>query len=206
MEEQKRYHHGDLRGALIRAALEILDTEGLSALSLRAAAARAGVSHAAPKHHFGNMQGLVGAVIAHGYRRLDAMMSEDRAESSADLVEQVRASHRAYALFAIENPALFRLIFSRTHFDFGDEGLRGTVVSANQHLESLSRAIAAAVGATGDQDWRRIATAIWTSAHGYAHLVIDGRMSRAGEREPYPPPDIGRVLFEGFARGASVDA
>ena len=90
MEEQKRYHHGDLRGALIRAALEILDTEGLSALSLRAAAARAGVSHAAPKHHFGNMQGLVGAVIAHGYRRLDAMMSEDRAERSADLVEKVR--------------------------------------------------------------------------------------------------------------------
>ena len=201
MEEQKRYHHGDLRGALIRSALEILDTEGLSALSLRAIAARAGVSHAAPKHHFGNMQGLVGAVIAHGYRRLDAMMSENRAESSADLIEQVRASHRAYARFAIENPALFRLMFSRTQFDFGEEGLRDTVVSANQHLESLSRAIANAVGATGEQDWRRIALAIWTSAHGYAHLVIDGRMARPGGGDPFPPPDIGRLLFRGLAGG-----
>jgi AcrR family transcriptional regulator len=198
MDERRRYHHGNLRDALIKAALEILDTDGLSALSLRAAAARAGVSHAAPKHHFGNMRGLVGAVVAHGYRQLDAMMAENRARSSDDLVEQVRASHRAYARFAIENPGLFRLMFSRAHFDFSDESLRDTVVGANQHLESLSRAIAAAIGADVERDWRAIATAIWTSAHGYAHLLIDGRLVNRETGEPEPIPDIGRFLFEGF--------
>ena len=73
---KQAHHHGDLRNALIRAGLDILDTEGLDALTLRKAAARAGVSHAAPAHHFQGKEGLLAAIAAHGYEQFRALMQE----------------------------------------------------------------------------------------------------------------------------------
>jgi len=77
---RRGYHHGDLARALVLAGLEILEESGLPGLTLRAIAARAGVSHAAPRNHFGDFRGLIGAIVAEGFRRHAAAM---RAEMAA---------------------------------------------------------------------------------------------------------------------------
>ena len=105
MTSQRPYHHGDLRAALLRAALEAIDERGASALSLRQVAGRAGVSHTAAAYHFGDKAGLLTAIAAEGYRRLgDAL---DTARSSGAFLDV----GVAYVNFAVTNRAYFDVMF-----------------------------------------------------------------------------------------------
>src|SRR6266404_6293460 len=107
------YHHGDLRRALIAAARAILEEDGLSALSLRATARRASVSQAAPYHHFPDKDALLAALGAEGFDALDRSM-RDRMEGLVDPAQRLIASGTAYVAFAVENPALFQIMFGAT--------------------------------------------------------------------------------------------
>ncbi len=111
MRRPAPYHHGGLRDALIEAAQAILESEGSAALSLRAVARRAGVSPAAPYHHFPDKQALLDAVAERGFDALTAAMTErmDRAGGNAARLD---ASGIGYVAFAVANPALFSLMFS----------------------------------------------------------------------------------------------
>jgi AcrR family transcriptional regulator len=104
------YHHGDLRDALVRAARTILEKQGLAALSLRGVARVVGVSPAAPYHHFPDKQALLEAVAAQGFDALTAAM-EKRMAKKTDPTGRLDASGVGYVTFALENPALFRLMF-----------------------------------------------------------------------------------------------
>ena len=97
------YHHGDLRRAILNAALDVISADGPSALSLRDLARRAGVSHAAPAHHFKDRTGLLTAIAAEGYELLAATLAE-----AADLKD---AGVR-YVRFAREHPAHFQVMFT----------------------------------------------------------------------------------------------
>src|SRR6476619_8112217 len=102
----KPYHHGDLRSAVLAAAEKILETEGVDALTLRAVARAVGVSHTAPKNHFGDLQGLLSELAAVGYRRYgDALVSAMEA-AGADPRMRMRAMGRAYVAFARAHPGL----------------------------------------------------------------------------------------------------
>src|ERR1700743_2586808 len=105
------YHHGGLRDALIHAALEILESEGLAALSLRAVARRAGVSAAAPYHHFPDKQALLDAVAERGFDALTAAMTE-RMDRAGDDAARLDGKGIGAVAFAVANPALFGLMFS----------------------------------------------------------------------------------------------
>ncbi len=199
MVETRPYHHGDLRSALLTAALEVLEEGGVAALSLRGTAARAGVSHAAPKHHFGNRKGLVTAIATIGYSRFAATMAEECARSAQNPLGQVRAINRGYVKFALQNKAIFRLMFSRDHYDQDNLELAQAACRAFTLLEETSRSVARALGVVEADAWRDIANLIWTTVHGYAHLLIDGRLVNRETGEPEPIPDIGRLLFEGFS-------
>ena len=198
MSESRPYHHGDLRSALLSAALELLEEGGLASLSLRGAAARAGVSHAAPKHHFGNRKGLLTAIATIGYSRFAATMAEECARSAQNPLGQVRAITRGYVKFALQNRAIFRLMFSLDHYDRDNQELAAAVCRAFTLLEDTSRSVARALGVAEGDAWREIANLIWTTVHGYAHLLIDGRLVNRTTGEPEPIPDIGRLLFDGF--------
>src|ERR1700748_414629 len=104
------YHHGDLRDALVRAAEKIIRNDGLDALTLRAVAREAGVSHAAPAHHFKDLSGLLTELAIVGFKRLRGCM--ERAAREPSYMPWVVA--RTYVLFAIENSELFLLMF-RSH-------------------------------------------------------------------------------------------
>ncbi len=104
------YHHGDLRRALIDGALRQIGTRGLGGWSLREAAAEAGVSHAAPYHHFRDRDDLVAAVARDGLERLDALMAEGQQRAGDEPLDQLLAIGLAYVRFAVERPDYFAAI------------------------------------------------------------------------------------------------
>jgi AcrR family transcriptional regulator len=195
MDEEPRYHHGDLRNALLKAGHEILEEKGLRALSLRAVAARVGVSHSAPAHHFGNLKGLLTGLVTEAYARFAASMADERARSAPSPVEQIRAAGRGYVAFAQHNPALFRLMFSSVQLDGDNAEMRRAGEKAYRQLVEISHPAAEALGAKTEDEKREIANLIWTATHGYAHLLVEGRMSGPDQMEADPPPDIAGILF-----------
>lgn len=189
MAKPTAYHHGNLRAALLAAALALLEEGGLAALSLRKVAARAGVSHAAPAHHFPNLRALSTALAVIAFERFDRAMAKARGRARPDAAAQVRAAGRGYLAFARANPALFRLMFSAAALDWSDADLKAAATASFQQLQAISAPFAAQLGLTSQADCRELERLIWSSAHGFAHLAIDGKMTEAGG-----PPDIARFL------------
>jgi AcrR family transcriptional regulator len=161
------YHHGDLRAALVRAALELLEESGESALSLRAVARRAGVSPAAPYRHYSDREALVSAVAAVGYRELAQRLAA--AHPSPSSPEQLVSVAVAYVQFALERPALFRVMFGEPcDRDNGERVAATAAVSAYVH-GIVERTFP-------DADAEDLATAIWALVHGLAFLHLDGKL------------------------------
>src|SRR5690606_17147113 len=102
---EKPYHHGNLPAALVDAALEVLESEGIEALTLRELARRVGVTHAAPYRHFKDKAALLAALAAEGFARLSRAVEARRGEGIAGAAE-------AYLRFAADHPAHFRLMFA----------------------------------------------------------------------------------------------
>ena len=133
----RRYHHGDLKTALLAEAETILERDGIQALTLRAAARAAGVSHAAPTNHFGDLTGLLSELAAVGFRRFSAMLAAARA-SGDDPASGGRAMGRAYVTFARAHPNLFVLMFRSERLDTTRPALREAMDAAAQALRSAS--------------------------------------------------------------------
>lgn len=163
------YHHGDLRNALLATAVEELAEHGAASVSLRAIARRAGVSHAAPTHHFRDKAGLLTAVATQGYEMLGDRLAET-AQRNPGLAE-VGAT---YVRFAVEQPAHFGVMFSPELIDADDPGL----IAARDRARTLLRA--------GTDDPVR-ALAAWSVVHGLASLLLDRTVT------PVPPPDVGAL-------------
>lgn len=171
------YHHGDLRRALIEAALTIIDDDGVDALTLRGVARRAGVSHAAPYHHFADLADLRAAAAAECFVDLSDRMVRARAAGvSAD--EQVRELGRSYIGYAVERPNRFRLMWRP---ELRGPGAPGEAV-ANAGEESY-RPLLASVAAGQDAGLFRagavpdLALFAWATVHGFATLLVDGPLT-----------------------------
>lgn len=174
----KRYHHGSLPEALLAAAETVLLRDGIPGLGLRAIAREAGVSHTAPKHHFGDMTGLVSELAAVGYGRLSDAM-RNAAAAHDELRARRNAIAHAYVHFAYDNPAMFGLMFRNEMIDMQRPVL-------NDAAREAMRVMAAIIGAknvppddtpvslTGTEAMR--ITAAWGYVHGLAILLIDQRL------------------------------
>ena len=167
MSTSRAYHHGDLYTALLDAAMTLVEEGAGETLSLRAAARRAGVSATAVYRHFADKQALLSAVAATGLARLGAAQhaAYDAAGGGA---AGFNATGVAYVRFALENPALFRLVFAQPlgHAKT-DEADAMTFLLAN----------AAALAPEGI-DPRIFALQAWSVAHGLAMLMLDGAIPR----------------------------
>lgn len=168
------YHHGDLAQALTTAARDILETQGLAKLSLRAAARQAGVSQAAPYHHFKDKEALLASVAAQGFRAFDAAMTARMAAAGDDPEARLTASGVAYVKFATDNPALFRLMFGSTIEDC--ENYPELTEAGARAYQSLEENIRASLSQTGGNPATAPLKALsaWCSVHGLATLLIDG--------------------------------
>jgi len=169
------YHHGDLERALIAAGLEIVEQEGIEALSLRAVARRAKVSHTAPYHHFASKSELLAAVAAAGFDQMvAAIRSQTLPAPPLDAFDPLLAVGRGYVAFAIRNPSIFRLMF-RPELTRPSEHPRLLAAEARA-FSALHAAIVVAqqAGALSGRDPRPPAAFAWSSVHGLAMLHLDG--------------------------------
>lgn len=174
-KEGKSYHHGDLRAALLAAAEAELVEKGVDAFSLRETAKRAGVSHAAPAHHFKDATALLSALAAVGFTRLTESMRREQAAAASEKMEQFVGAGVGYVRFAVENPRLFELMFGTSRKGSDDPAL---VRNAEGAFSVLVNAVGHVRGRhvfQTDVGWRDVA-ACWSMVHGYAHLVVSGRM------------------------------
>ena len=165
------YHHGNLRQALLEAALIILERDGEAGLGLRDLARAVGVSAAAPYRHFDSRAALLEALAVTGFQRFTAAMEAIPPTNPPDLMA---AMGKTYVLFALDNANLFRLMFSPQLKKDGRPGLRMAADAAFDTLRHIS---------DGDTKTGRIAAlAAWARVHGLAVLLLDGQIAiRAGE-------------------------
>jgi AcrR family transcriptional regulator len=161
------YHHGDLRAALVRAAIELLEESGETELSLRAVARRAGVSPAAPYRHYADREALVSAVAAVGYGELAERLAS--AHPSPSTPEELASVAVAYVLFAVQRPALFRIMFGEPCDRDSDERVAATAAVALYVRGIVERTFPQA-------DYEALSNAIWALVHGLAFLHLDGKL------------------------------
>jgi AcrR family transcriptional regulator len=183
--QETPYHHGALRDALLQAAERVLERDGLAGLTLRAVAREAGVSHAAPTHHFGDLTGLVSELAAIGFRRFNAAMASARV-GGANPVERAMAPAKAYVAYAEAHPGMYGLMFRAERLDYSRPALHEAseasfsaltgAVAAERHEQISERAL------TLDQ-----AAAIarnWSLVHGFTTLLLDCRLAHILEQLP----------------------
>lgn len=171
---------GALAPRLVASALEILAAEGLSGLSLRQVARRAGVSHAAPARHFRSLADLLAEVAAEGFEMLSAAIVEADAAlpPGASAAERLKRAGHAYCRCATENPALFSLMFRDADLDHSNPRYARSSAAAFDHLLEHVRA-AQDEGWQSGRETRELAGAAWAVIHGLATLWAQGAMSRA---------------------------
>ncbi|MEQ8831600.1 MAG: TetR/AcrR family transcriptional regulator [Alphaproteobacteria bacterium] len=174
MTGKRDYHHGNLKEALIDAGIEILDEVGWDALSLRACASRAGVSHAAPAHHFGNVKGLQTALAAVGFTRFRETLSEFQEAAESDPKTRLQAAGAGYVTFALRHPGLFKLMFGGADLDYENEDYREASQSAFAQLGEIVAPFLPP-DSRPEEDYRLRVT-IWSAVHGYTHLLLAGKL------------------------------
>ena len=172
-QEDRPYHHGDLRAALLTHATRILREEGLEALTLRAVARAAGVSQTAPYRHFPDRRALMGAIAAEGFRELDGAMGAAMAHGGGR--EGFRGVASAYVRFAQANPALYHVMFGPEVANTADlPELRSAARSALGFVETaLGQLQHAGIVRQGDAAIMAVAT--WAALHGLVSLILDGQ-------------------------------
>lgn len=169
-----------LRAQLITVALDILNRDGIEALTLRAVARGAGVSHGAPARHFDNLNDLKSEVTAVGYAMVaEGVRAADTTGSQgADPKKPLIAAVRAYVDFALDNPGLFALIIRTGALGGGNKTLRRERRLCSDQFLRLVRQ-AQAEGWKPDTDSNLLASSLWASAHGLATLWLHGAYQSA---------------------------
>jgi AcrR family transcriptional regulator len=169
------YHHGDLRTAVLAAAEKILEKQGVDAVTLRAVARAVGVSHTAPKNHFGDLEGLLSELAAVGYVRYGKALSGAMNQAGPDPRLRLRAMGRAYVGFARAHPGMFMLMFRSDRLDIKRPALQEAIEVTRQSLRTATTSVASAIPLPPLQLAAR-ATASWALVHGFAMLLLDGRL------------------------------
>lgn len=174
----RAYHHGDLKAALLEAALQILREDGAQGLTLRALAGRAGVSQAAPYRHFPDRRALIAAVAEHGFAQLHAeMLSGVQSASRTNPREGLRQVAVAYVKFGLGNPEMYRVMFGPEVAITDDlpllrETARGVLGFVAEGIRQLQ-----AAGLVRQGDAWLMAIATWSTLHGLVMLTLDGQTS-----------------------------
>lgn len=177
MPKKKNYHHGDLKNALIKAGVAILAKDGVSGLSLRKVALKAGVSHSAPYSHFADKQALIAAISTEGFRQLYERINSSAEKYKDQPTKQLVEVAWAYVQFAMDDPDRFKVMFSdvlekeKEYSEFVAESQRNfqlvkRIVEANQASGQLR---------SGPPEL--VALSAWGIVHGFVMLLLEGQIS-----------------------------
>lgn len=188
------YHHGDLANALLQSARVVLNEKGIHGLSLRACAAHAGVSHAAPTHHFKSLRGLLTELAVIAFDEFSATL---QAEYKRVMHEPPRIRLQkvcqAYVDFSIKEPRLFELMFSSIPLDFENPRLKSSSDEAYQQLIGIVHPLFDAKEMNEDQR-EQTEILVWSVVHGYANLLMNECERNGGgctDKSKMTLPDLG---------------
>ena len=186
---ERPYHHGQLRSALLTAAERGLREGGEGQLSLRELAREIGVSHAAPRRHFPDRQALLDALAEAGFERLDAQLRAAVAEAGDDFAPRLRATVAAYIRFATEDAALLELMFTGKHRPGADRVAAAAGPAFTLMYGLIAQGQAAGELAAGDPE--RVGMVLFATMQGLAALIngdmvkpelLDGLVETAAEQ------------------------
>lgn len=175
----RKYHHGDLRNALIDTGIEILAREGIGALSLRKVAQAAGVSHSAPYAHFADKQALIAAISTEGFNQLYSALDVAITARAGQPRQQLFAGARAYVDFAVQHSDTFRIMFSGVLEK--EKDYPAFVEIAHQTFRRVVEVVEAcqAAGVLRAGPAGMLAMAVWGQVHGIVSLSLEGQISRS---------------------------
>lgn len=185
------------RAALLTAAREELVEHGHSGISLRAVARRAGVSHGAPKHHFGDRAGLLTAVAAEGFRALAAALRAADVATGADTASRLTALGQAYLDFGLGHPALFDLMFRPSELCPEDPELRAAQRASTEVLVDAADRLGSSP-VSGSVPVPALALTSWALVHGLVVLTRDGALAPFTDGVA-DPADLAHTLTALFA-------
>lgn len=185
---RQTYHHGDLRAVILAEAARLVAERGADGVSLRELARSAGVSHAAPAHHFTDRRGLFTALAAEGF----ALLAQALADARGDFV----GAALAYVRFAIDHPGHYRVMFDKSLLDASGAELAAAEAAA---AAELSRGVATLQdpGARADPGGAELAA--WSLVHGFATLWLNDAVNdQVRATDPMETVRrIARMLFAG---------
>lgn len=202
MREAQTYHHGDLRAALLTAAESELADSGVEGFSLRGVARRAGVSHAAPAHHFGDVNGLLTALAALSFERFTVAMETAAATARPDPLSQVVAIGMGYIDYAAGNPHLFGLQFASERPNWDDAALKQHAEAAFGSLKVRVEALARTLGRDAEAVADVMIPKFWATTHGLATLFAMREFKGFMARDPQDR----RARFERILRSIVATA
>ncbi|PSL20391.1 TetR/AcrR family transcriptional regulator [Shimia abyssi] len=165
------HHHGDLRNALIKAGISLLDEGGIAALTLRKCAARAGVSHAAPAHHFDGLAGLKSAVAQEAFRLFSRHMMDAANAEGPSPRDRLRGICRGYVQFGLTHRALLETMFGLD----AESLLRERIDPGDSDAYQILRDTCAPF-VPPDTQKEVIEFQVWSLVHGYTMLFVSGRL------------------------------
>lgn len=177
----KRYHHGNLRQAVIDTALELAEASGDERVSLREVARRIGVSSGAPFRHFADHAALMTAIAEEATVRLRLMVDRDQHRSPPNAIERLRTMGHSFLAWALQHPTSFRLVSARRLYDFNASP------SLNAHFKAVrDRTVALVKQAQLEGDLQhdvapeRLALMLRSSVYGMARMHVDGQLAQWG--------------------------
>jgi AcrR family transcriptional regulator len=173
----KKYHHGDLKNALIEAGGKILSREGVDGLSLRKVAKEAGVSHSAPYAHFIDKQSLIAAISTEGFKQLYAELDAAILSHTGDPKKQLMEGAWAYVQFAMNNTDTFKLMFSGVLEK--EKAYPAFVEISHKTFDRVADLVRACqeTGALRPAPAEIMAVSVWGQLHGVISLILEGQVS-----------------------------
>ncbi|MCC5947147.1 MAG: TetR/AcrR family transcriptional regulator [Nitriliruptoraceae bacterium] len=191
--DDRPYHHGDLPAALLAAVDEVVRERGAAALTLREVARRAGVSHAAPAHHFGDKAGLLTAYATEGMHEMATRMAAARTQAADPggvdalrlLTDTLGRLAVAYVAFAVEQPARFTVMFGSEQLHTDDPLYQAATEEAFEQLYAAVLEVRRDLQ-RDDPELMHAASGAWSVVHGFATLWLAGHLD---ERVTSVPPE-----------------
>lgn len=197
MTERSSYHHGDLRRALVDAAVELAQEATPEEVTLREVARRVGVNHRAAYRHFEDKAALLAAVAEEGYRTLLARLEEVLAEEPGTL-ERLNQLAVAYTAFALDNPARYRIMFGRRLNEDGRFPVLEELVERAYELLKAEFVRGQQEGLVAPGSSRELVFAFWSFLHGFSSLAIVRRLKVKRALLPGYTQALFSALREGF--------
>jgi AcrR family transcriptional regulator len=189
-DDRRRYHHGDLRAALVETAVELIDERGVRNFSLAEASRRLGVTVSAPYAHFADRDDLLAAVTVDAYQLFytELVQEIDRFRKPA---ERLAAVAHAYVRFAGTHRSLFEVLFEAGL----DKGRHPEIEAAKRPIDDTFTSCVRALANESKAASQELAIAVEATAHGHAVLLLDGDFGDGEDAVAFAAERAGRATF-----------